>query len=259
MKKKAVPSILVLIFILFLSIFLSGTALSQTLVKPKPYGSTTTMQPIPLSAPNLAGRDYGKGSIKVVNGDVYDCKARRISGLIWIYSGTMALGFTKVVEGYFSLYDLQPGTYQLRFTSAVGNQKVNTNVNIVKGRLSKAVLQAPCAPESEQKQTVVVPLFGRDYGKGNIQVILRGEVREGCKGRYISGWIRIYSGGAQAIGYAYVAVGHFLLYDLKPGTYQLRFTSADGGLKATGNVNIVKGKWPKVVLVTPCASSSSGS
>jgi hypothetical protein len=89
-----------------------------------------------------AGRDWGKGKVRVCRGDVFDAKGRRVSGRIQIYSGKNAIGYANVVSGYFSLYDLKTATYQLRFATKDGAKRVTSNVPVVSGKLGKVVLKA---------------------------------------------------------------------------------------------------------------------
>jgi hypothetical protein len=91
----------------------------------------------------LSGQDYGSGERLVARGDVYDAKARRITGQILIYSGDKMIGYAKVISGYFKLYNLDPGDYRLRFTSHDGNKHAESDISILADHtLIKIVLQA---------------------------------------------------------------------------------------------------------------------
>jgi hypothetical protein len=91
----------------------------------------------------LSGHDYGSGERLLARGDVYDEKARRITGQVFIYSGDKMIGYAKVISGYFKLYDLDPGDYQLRFTSLDSQKHAESNISILPDHtLIKIVLQA---------------------------------------------------------------------------------------------------------------------
>jgi len=92
----------------------------------------------------LSGRDYGSGERIVARGNVYIWSTGRlISGQVLVYSDDKMIGYAKVINGHFSLYDLAPGNYQLRFTSYDGNKHAESNVTIPPDHfLIKIVLQA---------------------------------------------------------------------------------------------------------------------
>jgi len=107
------------------------------------------------------------------------------------------------------------------------------------------------APPTTAKKVALsgsaMPL-ARDWGKGKSNVC-RGDVFD-LKGRRISGKLQLLQGN-KPIGFANVITGHFSLFDLKTGTYQLRFTSSDGKRRVNTNAAIVAGKLAKVVLKVP--------
>jgi hypothetical protein len=92
----------------------------------------------------LSGHDYGSGEQIVARGDVFDASTgRRILGQVLIHNGNKRIGYAKVINGYFSLYDLEPGNYLLRFTSSDGQKHAESHVSITADHtLIKIVLKA---------------------------------------------------------------------------------------------------------------------
>ena len=79
-----------------------------------------------------SGHDYGSGERILARGEAYDMStARLLSGQVLIYSGNKMIGYAKVISGYFNLYDLEPGDYQLRFTSHDGQKHAESNIIII--------------------------------------------------------------------------------------------------------------------------------
>ena len=86
-----------------------------------------------------AARNYGSGRRRVCRGDVYDRRGRRLSGSIDIFRGSHKVGRVSVVSGYFSLFDLSPGSYRLRFYG--GGKSVSTMISVSSNRLARAILR----------------------------------------------------------------------------------------------------------------------
>jgi hypothetical protein len=92
----------------------------------------------------LSGHDHGSGEQIVARGDVFDASTgRRILGHVLVYTGNNMIGYAKVINGYFSLFDLKPGNYTLRFTSTDGQKHAESHISISTDHtLIKIVLKA---------------------------------------------------------------------------------------------------------------------
>jgi hypothetical protein len=110
--------------------------------RPRARKGTTSVH-VPKVTASSAGtsKDWGKGKTRVCRGDVFDSKGRRVTGRIQVYSGTKGIGFSTAAAGYFSLYDLSPGTYKLKFATLDNKRRAEGNVAVIKGKLIKAVLK----------------------------------------------------------------------------------------------------------------------
>lgn len=236
----------------------------------------------------LAGQAQAKSSLVV---EVREAtRARLTSADIWIRAldGKQVLKMY-AASGRLALAEPPVGTFNLEARSRQGNLVGTARLVVKPNSQTRAVITVRPAPPAPAKAvarpptravrpttkkapprqpgpvtakgTVAQPApakkvavsgsalpLARDWGKGKSNVC-RGDVYD-LKGRRISGKLQLFQAN-KPIGYASVITGHFSLFDLKAGTYQLRFTSSDGKRRVNTNTVIVAGKLAKVVLKVP--------
>jgi hypothetical protein len=163
------------------------------------------------------GRDLGAGSRLVVQGTATFTSGTPATGTVDVLRGPQEVGRTRVNTGRYSIYDLDPGGYELVFTPS-GKAPMRRSVSV--GRAPVTVNFVVSEEEAGGLGVRVerqVP-GGRDLSAGR-RLVIQG-LATTMRGTPAAGVVEVRAGGA-LVGTARVVTGRFTIHDLAPGSYRL--------------------------------------